>query len=59
VVNMGGDNQSTGTIVDALLRFITLDKLGVSLSIPDKVLEQITEPKEPKDETEKETSKPE
>lgn len=31
VVNMGGDNNGTGTIVDALLRFITLDKLGVTL----------------------------
>lgn len=32
VVNMGTDNQSTGTIIDALLKFITLDKIGVQLN---------------------------
>jgi hypothetical protein len=35
VVNMGsgdqGDNAGTGTIVDSLLKFITLDKLGVHM----------------------------
>ena len=32
VVNMGGDKQGSGTVVDALLKFLTLDKLGVGLS---------------------------
>jgi len=33
VVNMGGNNSSDGTqtVMDALLRFITMDKLGVNL----------------------------
>lgn len=35
MVNMGGqgngDSAGTGTVIDALLKFITLDKLGVSL----------------------------
>jgi hypothetical protein len=36
VVNMGGSGESgnggTGTVLDALLKFITLDKLGVNVS---------------------------
>lgn len=35
VVNMGGqDNADSSTIIDALLKFITLDKVGVSLKQP-------------------------
>ncbi len=34
VVNMGGsdDNGNGGTVLDALLKLITLDKLGISIS---------------------------
>jgi len=36
VVNMGGSGESgsggTGTVLDALLKFITLDKMGISIS---------------------------
>ena len=31
VVSMGADGKGTGTVLDTLLRFVTLDKLGVEL----------------------------
>jgi hypothetical protein len=45
VVNMGGSGAEAGntsnTVMDTLLKFITLDKLGVNL---DKSLEEVAEP---------------
>lgn len=41
VVNMGGNDSSnsSSTILDALLKFITVEKLGVSLNNPDATVE--------------------
>lgn len=44
VVNMGGDqNGGSGTIIDALLKLITVDKLGVSLNGESTAPTQVTE----------------
>ena len=41
VVNMGGDeNSSSGTIVDTLLKFITMGKLGINLENKESLLEE-------------------
>ena len=43
IVNMGGagnsDNGGNGTIIDALLKFITVEKLGISLKQPETEIE--------------------
>ena len=44
VVNMGGNedgSNNSGTIIDTLLKFITVEKLGVSLTNPsENVIEE-------------------
>lgn len=50
VVNMGGNNENSNsgsnTVMDTLLKFITIDKLGVSLVTPTeeetKVIDKVS-----------------